>query len=188
MRSVRAWRPWGSTGTRPQTWSTRLTRKSELREALRESPARAAEELGDLLFSLANLARKLDIEPGVRAREANDKFTRRFDQLEAWMAARGRSVHGTPLTELEEAWQAVKALPAKDATPARSGRTRTARIPSGRRSRSPRRRRDRSEDRGTRRAQPVQDGGRRMAKEIACPDTDHGDLRPQRVHQHSACG
>ena len=77
-------------------------------------------------------------------REANDKFTRRFDQLEAWMAARGRSVHGTPLTELEEAWQAVKALPAKDATPARSGRTRTARIPSGRRSRSPRRRRDRS--------------------------------------------
>ena len=39
----------------------------ELREALRESPARAAEELGDLLFSLANLARKLDIEPGVRA-------------------------------------------------------------------------------------------------------------------------
>ena len=40
---------------------------------------------------------------------------------------------------------------------------------------------------GTRRAQPVQDGGAGWPK-IARPDTDHGDLRPQRVHQHSACG
>lgn len=116
----------------------------ELREALRESPARAAEELGDLLFSLANLARRLDIEPESALREANDKFTRRFDQLEAWLAARGRSVHGTPLTELEEAWQAVKALPAQHATPATSARTPTARTRSDRRSRSPRRRRGRS--------------------------------------------
>ena len=116
----------------------------ELREALHESPARAAEELGDLLFSLANLARKLDIEPESALREANDKFTKRFDQLEAWLSARGRSVHGTPLTELEEAWQAVKALAAKDATPATSVRTPTARTPSRRRSRSPRRRHDRS--------------------------------------------
>ena len=116
----------------------------ELREALDESPARAAEELGDLLFSLANLARKLDIEPESALRGANDKFTKRFGQLEGWLAARDRSVHGTPLTELEEAWQAVKALPAKAATPARSARTQTARTPSGRRSRSPRRRRDRS--------------------------------------------
>ncbi len=116
----------------------------ELREALHESPARAAEELGDLLFALANLARKLDIEPEAALRGANDKFTKRFGQLEAWLAARDRSVHGTPLTELEEAWQAVKAMPATAATPARSARTPTARTPSGRRSRSPRRRRDRS--------------------------------------------
>ena len=116
----------------------------ELREALQESPARAAEELGDLLFSLANLARKLNIEPESALREANDKFTARFDQLEAWMAARGRSVHGAPLTELEEAWQTVKALPARDSTRSTSGRTRPARTPSGRRSRMPPRRRDRS--------------------------------------------
>jgi len=115
----------------------------ELREALNESPARAAEELGDLLFSLANLARRLDIEPESALREANDKFTRRFDQLEAWLAARDRSVHGTPLIELEEAWQAVKALPST-ATPATSARMPTARTRSGRRSRSPQRRRDRS--------------------------------------------
>ena len=97
----------------------------------------------DLLFSLANLARRLDIEPESALREANDKFTRRFDQLEAWLAARDRSVHGTPLTELEEAWQAVKALPST-ATPATSARMPTARTRSGRRSRSPQRRRDRS--------------------------------------------
>ena len=116
----------------------------ELREALHESPARAAEELGDLLFAIANLARKLDIEPESALREANDKFTGRFDQLEAWMAAQGRSVHGAPLTELEEAWQAVKALPPKAVIPATSGRKRTARTPSRRRSRSPQRRRGRS--------------------------------------------
>ena len=116
----------------------------ELREALNESHERAAEELGDLLFSLANLARRLDIEPESALRVANDKFTRRFDQLEAWLAARDRSVHGTPLTELEEAWQAVKALPAAAAKPATSARTPTARTPSRRRSRSPQRRRDRS--------------------------------------------
>lgn len=116
----------------------------ELREALNESHERAAEELGDLLFSLANLARRLDIEPESALRVANDKFTRRFDQLEAWLAARDRSVHGTPLTELEEAWQAVKALPAVAAKPATSARTPTVRTPSRRRSRSPQRRRDRS--------------------------------------------
>ena len=116
----------------------------ELRGALQESPARAAEELGDLLFSLANLARKLNIEPESALREANDKFTTRFDRLEAWLAARGRSVHGAPLTELEEAWQAVKNLPDRDATPARSGRARTARRRSTHRSPSPRRRRGRS--------------------------------------------
>lgn len=116
----------------------------ELREALQESPARAAEELGDLLFSIANLARKLDIEPESALREANDKFTGRFNQLEAWMAARGRSVHGAPLTELEEAWQAVKARQPTDARPATFARTPTARTPSRRRSRSPRRRPDRS--------------------------------------------
>jgi ATP diphosphatase len=116
----------------------------ELREALHQSPARAAEELGDLLFSLANLARRLNIEPESALREANDKFTARFDQLEAWLSKRGRSVHGTSLNELEEAWQAVKALEAGGATGATSARTPTGRTPSVRRSRSRRHRRDRS--------------------------------------------
>ena len=80
----------------------------ELRAAVIEGPARASEEMGDLLFSIANLARKLGIEPESALRMANDKFTRRFDALEASFEARGRSVHGATLEQMEEAWGEVK--------------------------------------------------------------------------------
>ena len=80
----------------------------ELRDAVDEGPARAAEELGDLLFSVANLARKLGLEPESALREANDKFTRRFDALEARLQAAGRSVHAASTAEMEAAWQHVK--------------------------------------------------------------------------------
>lgn len=82
----------------------------ELRAALAESPARAAEELGDLLFSIANLARKLSLEPESALRMANDKFTRRFDALEARFEQQGRSVHDATLDDMEAAWQAVKTI------------------------------------------------------------------------------
>jgi len=80
----------------------------ELREALVESPARAAEELGDLLFSMANLARKLGIEPESALRAANDKFTRRFEAVEAAFERQGRSAHGAALDELEQMWGQIK--------------------------------------------------------------------------------
>ena len=80
----------------------------ELREALDESPARAAEELGDLLFSIANLARKLGIEPESALRAANEKFSRRFAKLEAEFDRRGCSVHDATLEEMEEVWQKIK--------------------------------------------------------------------------------
>jgi MazG family protein len=80
----------------------------ELRAALSESPERAAEELGDFLFSVANLARKLGVEPESALRTANDKFTRRFDALEEWFERRGRSVHGASLEELEAGWSNIK--------------------------------------------------------------------------------
>lgn len=80
----------------------------ELRAALAESPERASEELGDFLFSLANLARKLGIEPESSLRQANDKFTRRFDALEAWFERQNRSIHQATLEEMEAGWAAVK--------------------------------------------------------------------------------
>ena len=47
--------------------------------------------MGDLLFAIANLSRKLDIEPEAALRRANDKFTRRFEQLERRVHERGRT-------------------------------------------------------------------------------------------------
>ena len=58
-----------------------------------QGPARAAEEFGDVLFSLANLARKLGIEPESALRAANDKFTARFDACRGRLDAGGPSVH-----------------------------------------------------------------------------------------------
>ncbi len=74
-------------------------------------PERAQEEMGDLLFSIANLSRKLGIEPEAALRRANDKFTRRFEQMERSIAASGRAMNRMTLDELDNAWQQAKAEP-----------------------------------------------------------------------------
>jgi MazG family protein len=81
---------------------------AELSWALDESPARAEEELGDLLFTLANLARKLGVEPESALRRANDKFTKRFEGMEERFRERGVDIHGVPTEGLEEEWNKVK--------------------------------------------------------------------------------
>ena len=73
--------------------------------------SRAEEEMGDLLFAIANLSRKLGIEPEAALRRANEKFTRRFDALEQAFAARGRSLQDATLSEMEDEWQRLKATP-----------------------------------------------------------------------------
>ena len=65
--------------------------------------------MGDLLFSIANLARKMGIEPEAALRKANAKFTGRFEALEARLDARGTTVHDAALDEMEAVWQEVKA-------------------------------------------------------------------------------
>jgi MazG family protein len=85
---------------------------AELRETLEQAPnnaARAAEEMGDLLFAIANLSRKLGIEPETALRHANDKFARRFEQLEQRVTASGKSLDGMTLDEMESVWQEIKA-------------------------------------------------------------------------------
>jgi len=84
---------------------------AELRESLGAEPgnmARAEEEMGDLLFAIANLSRKLGIEPEAALRHANDKFTRRFTQLEQNFADSGRDLKAAPLEEMEEEWRRIK--------------------------------------------------------------------------------
>jgi len=82
---------------------------AELREAVaHEGRARAEEEMGDLLFSIAQLARQLDIEPESALRKANEKFTKRFDALEEKVQSRGQSLQDTTLEQMEAVWQEVK--------------------------------------------------------------------------------
>ncbi len=70
---------------------------------------RLADELGDLLFACANLARKLELDPEATLRAANDKFTRRFQRVEALLAERGRTPGQSTLEEMDSLWDQVKA-------------------------------------------------------------------------------
>jgi uncharacterized protein YabN with tetrapyrrole methylase and pyrophosphatase domain len=84
----------------------------ELREVV-DAPgavdrARAEEEMGDLLFSIAQLSRRLGIEPETALRKADDKFTKRFGKLEQSVADSGRAMKNMTLDELESEWQRQK--------------------------------------------------------------------------------
>ena len=85
---------------------------TELREAIdADDQAHVDEELGDLLFTLANLARKLNLDPESSLRSANQKFKRRFQLLEENLKKQGRSLREATSEELEQEWQAVKLTP-----------------------------------------------------------------------------
>jgi nucleoside triphosphate diphosphatase len=86
----------------------------ELRDTLRDDDrARTEEELGDLLFAVANLARKLKIEPEAALRAANRKFTSRFAGMQERLESRGLSLGQATLDQMEHEWQAVKRAEAK---------------------------------------------------------------------------
>src|SRR2546426_390177 len=67
-----------------------------------------ADEVGDLLFAVVNLARKLGIDPSAALKRANEKFTRRFEAVERLAAARGLVMGRTSLEELDALWEEVK--------------------------------------------------------------------------------
>ncbi len=67
------------------------------------------EEVGDLLFVVANLARKLNVDPEVALRDANAKFERRFRGVEARLAEDGLTTRDASLDDMEAHWNSVKA-------------------------------------------------------------------------------
>jgi MazG family protein len=83
----------------------------ELRHEVRqgEDADRMEEELGDLLFVAANLARHLRIDPETALRGANAKFERRFRYIEQALAAQGRTPEDALLEEMDALWNAAKA-------------------------------------------------------------------------------
>jgi nucleoside triphosphate diphosphatase len=73
------------------------------------SHAELTEEVGDLFFVMANLARHLKIDPEAALRLANRKFTRRFARIEDWLAEVGRAPSESDLAEMDALWNRAKA-------------------------------------------------------------------------------
>jgi len=69
---------------------------------------RMEDELGDVLFTVASLARKLDLDPEACLRRSNAKFTQRFELMEAMLAETGQIMAEQPLPTLEDLWQTAK--------------------------------------------------------------------------------
>jgi len=97
-------------------WPSAVTVADKIAEESRELAEAAdsgehhhvAEEFGDLLFAMANLARHLKLDPEDALRAANAKFVRRFKSIEAGLQARGKTPEQSTLEEMEALWQDAK--------------------------------------------------------------------------------
>jgi tetrapyrrole methylase family protein/MazG family protein/ATP diphosphatase len=98
-------------------WPTTAEVFAKLDEEVKELEAEVAagsasgmrEELGDVLFVCANLARDLGVDPEDALRGSNAKFERRFAHIETGLAARGRTPAQSTLAEMDELWNAARA-------------------------------------------------------------------------------
>lgn len=83
---------------------------AELRAAHegRETTERLAEELGDIMFVLANLGRHLGVDTEAAVAQANTKFTRRFKYIEGRLAQDSRTPYDSDLTEMDSLWDEAK--------------------------------------------------------------------------------
>lgn len=86
----------------------------ELKRGQRDAAA-VQDEMGDLLFALVNLARRLEVDPETALRGTNAKFDRRFRQVEGWLAEQGRGPAEATLAEMEELWVRAKGTERKAA-------------------------------------------------------------------------
>lgn len=100
-------------------WRDAAQVSDKVREELQELEAaiasgehgRISEELGDVLFALANWARHLQIEPESALRESTQKFEHRFEHMEALAAARGLVLEQLSAAQWDELWNQAKAAP-----------------------------------------------------------------------------
>ena len=92
-----------------EAWSKVREEMAETDEAMTAGDAaRIKAEIGDLFFSLVNVARLLEIDAEDSLRKAADTFTRRFKEVEAAMRAEGRQVGEAPAEDLDREWEAAK--------------------------------------------------------------------------------
>ena len=89
---------------------------AELKEALQGSPEEIRHELGDVLFSVVNLARHLQLDAEQVLRQANHRFERRFQRVAEKVTASGRTIKETSPEQLDLFWEAAKAELASEDT------------------------------------------------------------------------
>jgi len=93
-----------------QIFDKLLEEVSELKEAIDNSDTEnISEEIGDLLFVVVNLARRLDVEPETALKKTNRKFRRRFRYIEDGLKAAGRTLEDSDLHEMDALWDKAKA-------------------------------------------------------------------------------
>jgi MazG family protein len=98
-----------------EAWSKVREEMAETDEAVAAGDAsRIRAEIGDLLFSLVNVARLLEIDAEEALRRAADTFTRRFKEVEAAMRAEGRQVDEASAEDLDREWEAAKSREAAE--------------------------------------------------------------------------
>ena len=105
-RAARVGFDWPDTGGVIDKITEEAAELVEARESL--SQAEVTEEYGDLMFVMANLGRHLGVEPEAALRAANAKFIRRFNGVEARLAAQGKSPSDSDLAEMDALWEDVK--------------------------------------------------------------------------------
>ena len=88
----------------------------EVELAAGSSDERIEDELGDLLFAVVNLARKIKVEPGSALRQTNLKFEQRFRFIERMLAEDDRTPQEASLDEMEALWQRAKTEAKTEAT------------------------------------------------------------------------
>ena len=106
-RAARVGFDWPHVGDVVAKITEEATELAEARATLTE--AEVTEELGDLFFVMANLARHLKVDPEAALRAANAKFTRRFARIEDWLAEAGKIPADSDLAEMDALWNRAKA-------------------------------------------------------------------------------
>jgi MazG family protein len=113
LRATRAGEKAGAVGF---DWPDAAGPREKIDEELREldeargrgDRAEMQRELGDVLFAVCNLARKLNLDAESALRESTDRFARRFGHVEAALAAQGRAVSDADAAEQDRLWRAAK--------------------------------------------------------------------------------
>ena len=92
-----------------QVWEKVKEEEGELKEAIESGDqVKIEEEFGDLVFSLVNFARFLDIDAENALEVTNKKFTRRFNQMEEEALASGKDLNNMSLEEMDDIWNHIK--------------------------------------------------------------------------------